>query len=227
MCGQSLAAFINLTPQGTATNSAESVTLASLIDGTNDGVTVGDKIFSGFSYSRIGDMPQSSDINVLGFRDPSGNWGISLHGTFLDLPGGGNSDALVRFMVEISPEFIQQGWRINDAHLFMGGVGLGDESFISVDESYLENSDTMNVFATTLGPGSSQQLSDSVDFAVPVTKLSVTKDILAIAGANSTQPARTTVIDQSFSQTQIPEPASVALLGLAMATMGWVGSRKR
>ena len=44
-------------------------------------------------------MPVANDVLVLGFKDPDGNWGVSFHGTFVDLPGGGFSDALIRFMV--------------------------------------------------------------------------------------------------------------------------------
>jgi hypothetical protein len=222
----SLAGTINLTPVGSATNSVDSVSLASLIS-NDDSIVVGDKIFSGFSYSRINDMPEAADVRVLGFRDPVGNWGISLHGAFVDQPGGSASDALVRFMVEIDAANARLGWRINDAHLFMGGVGLGDESFLSVDESFLENDQIMNVFATTLGPGSSQQLSDWVDFPEIVTKLTVTKDIYAQAANDGSIPARTTVIDQSFSQILIPEPSSVALLSVAVAMIGWVGCSNR
>src|ERR1700704_2353119 len=97
------AAFINLTPTD-GSNSSTSVTLSSLISGTpNDGIIVGDKTMSGFVYSPIGDMPAASDVNVLGFKDPDGNWGLSFHGAFLDLPGGGVSDAMIRFVVNIDP----------------------------------------------------------------------------------------------------------------------------
>src|SRR6476661_4128949 len=70
------AGFIDLTPTNGA-NSATSVKLSDLIAGTNniDGITVGDKNIDGFVYSPIGDMPPASDINVLGFKDPDGNWG--------------------------------------------------------------------------------------------------------------------------------------------------------
>src|SRR3954465_7052512 len=82
------AALVNLTPTAGSLNSATSVTLDSLQSGQTMGIVVGDKIFTGFSYSRIGDMPAATDINVLGFQDPAGNWGVSFHGSFVDLPGG-------------------------------------------------------------------------------------------------------------------------------------------
>jgi hypothetical protein len=205
------AAFINLTPT-TGANSNDSVPLSDLTSGEVDGIIVGDKIMSGFVYSRIGDMPDASQVNVLGFKDPFGNWGLSFYGTFLDLPGGNFSDAVIRFIVDIDPAFLRQGWRINDAHLFLNGVGVGSpDSGFFVDESFAPDSnEPLNAFVSTF-PGGSSQLSDSTIFVPPLERLHVTKDILAIAAANSGQPARATIIDQSFSQTIIPEPATLVL----------------
>jgi hypothetical protein len=160
-------------------------------------------------------MPAPSNINVLGFRDQDGNWGISFHGSFLDLPGGGPSDALIRFVVNIDPEAVRQGYRISDAHLFMNGAGVGPNSLFAVDESFSPDSNnSLHTFMSTINGGATQ-LSDSTVFSPPLTTLHVTKDILAIAAAEGALPARATVIDQSFSQI-VPEPASLAvtLIGL-------------
>jgi hypothetical protein len=131
-------------------------------------------------------------------------------------------------MVEVDPAFLANGWRITDAHLFLGGVGVGDESFFLVDESFALSgiNDTLNVFQSTLGPGTTAQLSDSAFFDPGLNKLFVTKDINAFAAASSPVPARATVIDQSFSQEQIPEPATMALAGIS-ALMMVVVSRRR
>jgi hypothetical protein len=216
------AAFIDLTPVSPAANSVGSVSLADLQNGVVDGITVGDKIFDGFSYSAIGDMPASANVNVLGFKDMSGNWGISFHGAFVDLPGGSFSDALIRFNVAVSPLLAQQGRRITDAHLAMGGAGVGPGGFISVDESFQPvNNSTLSVEKSAIGPGSSI-LSDSVIFNTGYISLPVTKDIFASAAANSASPSRVTVIDQSFSQ-NVPEPATAALslaMGLALVSAG-------
>jgi len=219
------AALIDLTPVGNAVNSVGSVTLAALQNDPTGGIVVGDKIFTGFSYSRIGDMPVASDVNVLGFKDPDGNWGVSFHGIFTDLPGGGFSDALIRFVVEIDEESQEAGWVISDAHLFLGGVGVGDESFFIVDESFLGKDEVLNAFKSTIGPGTNTQLSDSTIFTTPVTKLYVTKDIFASAAEGGFLPARATVVDQSFSQTLVPEPMTLGLAGLGGLAM--VAIRRR
>ncbi len=208
----SRAAFIDLTPTN-GSNSSTSVKLSDLIAGDpTDGIIVGDKTMSGFVYSPLGDMPAASDINVLGFKDQDGNWGLSFHGSFLDLPGGGPSDALIRFVVNIDPAALAQGWRISDAHLFLNGVGMGANSLFTVDESFSPDSNqTLSAYKSTLNGGDTK-LSDSTVFSPPLTTLHVTKDILAIAAANGALPSRATVIDQSFSQTNIvPEPASLVL----------------
>lgn len=222
------AAPINLTPAAGSSNSVDSVTLSSLLS-NSDGIVVGDKIFTGFSYSRTGDMPSADNINVLGFRDPSGNWGVTFHGSFVDLPGGASSDAFIRFMVEVEAASLAQGWRISDAHLFISGAGIGDDSFFSVDETFLEKpNDTLNAYVSTLGAGPQQtQLSDSVVFDALTNKLTVTKDIFALAAEGGFLPARATVIDQSFSQELIPEPTAMLLMGVSSLGMIAVVRRRK
>lgn len=216
------ATLVDLTPTSPAVNSAGSVSLADLISGQAMGIQVGDKLFTGFSYSKIGDMPTAADVMVLGFKDPNGNWGVTFHGAFIDLPGGGGSDALIRFNVAVNPIFAQRGIRIVDAHLFLGGVGVGDNSVFTVDESFLQNDSTLNAYKSTLPPGGTK-LSDVAQFA-PVVSLNVTKDIFALAGEGSFLPARATAVDQSFSQT--PEPATIVMLGMS-ASLAIVGVRRR
>jgi hypothetical protein len=218
------AALVNLTPAVGFTNSATSVTLDSLLTGADMGIVVGDKIFTGFSYSRVGDMPLATNVNVLGFRDNDGNWGVTFNGAFADLPGGGSSDALIRFMVEVA-NATTAPFRISDAHLFIGGVGVGDESFFTVDESFLGRNETLNAFVSTIGPGpQQQQLSDMTLITPNTTKLTVTKDIFALAADGGFLPARATVIDQSFSQ--IPEPMTMVLAGLSGLGLVSIGRRR-
>ena len=97
-------------------------------------------------------------------------------------------------------------------------MALATESYFGVDESFIGRSETLSAFFSTLGAATTgnpdTQLSDFTLLNPPALKLNVVKDILAIAAANSTQPARGTVIDQSFSQ-NVPEPASFVLFGLS------------
>ncbi len=211
------AALINLTPTN-GVNSSSSVSLADLVSGETEGLIVGDKRFTGFDYHPIGDMPTADLVNVLGFKDPDGNWGISFHGTFLDLPGDKNaSDAVIRYQVQVDPAAAGRGIRISDAHLFLGGVGIGvgDNSSFTVDESYLGLNNSMSAYMTSFGQGG-QKLFDSTFFDPAQQKLFVSKDILARAGEDSISLARATIIDQSFSQT--PEPTAIVLAAMGLLT---------
>lgn len=232
---QASAALIDLTPQGNQINSANSVTFAALQADPTATIVVGDKIFTGFSYAGTNDMPPSSAINVLGFKDPAGNWGLTFQGAFLDLPGLPNSDAKIRFAVEVSPAALAQGWRISDAHLVLHGAGMGDDSFFSIIESFTDVNNqsanqSMKVQMSTLGPLTPQNpfidLSDMIVFNQLHTKLFVTKDILAIAAASATEPSQGSVIDQSFSQEQIPEPATLVLASLSGLAMVSIARRR-
>jgi hypothetical protein len=212
------AALIDLTPTS-GVNSSGSVLLSDLISGAVTGVTVGDKVFTGFNYSFLGDMPAPVNVQVLGFKDAGGNWGVSFHGAFVDMPGGTSSDAAIRFNVDIDPAFLARGFRITDAHLFMSGSGVGSDSVFTVDESFLGLNQSLHAFMSSLGTGGTQ-LSDAAVFNPVVQTLHVTKDIFANAGSTAFLPARATVIDQSFSQTNvIPEPTTAL-----MSMIGLVGS---
>jgi hypothetical protein len=214
-----LATLIDLTPAAGVVNSATSVTLSDLTSGKFTGITVGDKVFTGFTYDPIGDMPAGTAVNVLGFRDPQGNWGVTFHGSFIDLPGGGASDALLRFMVQVDPVNTRLGTRISDAHLFLDGVGAGTNSMFAIDETFLENSNALHTFYSTIGSGG-QNLHDSTNFNPLLQKLNVTKDIFALAANDSNQVARATAFDQSFSQ-KVPEATTqiLTLIGAALMTV--------
>jgi hypothetical protein len=225
------AALIDLTPTN-GSNSSSSVSLADLISGTVTGVTVGDKVFTGFGYATMSaDMPKAVNVSVQGFKDSSGNWGVTFQGAFMDLPGGdASSDAKISFDVNIDATGLANGLRISDAHLFLDGANAGGpNSLFAVDESFALSglNNMLEAGVSTFGAGSTQ-LSDSTVFNPPVKSLHVTKDILAISDAASTGPARGTVISQSFSQTiTVPEPAAAMLSLLGMVGFGFKRSRQR
>jgi hypothetical protein len=97
-------------------------------------------------------------------------------------------------------------------------VSVGNNSSLAVEESFQGIAQTLNTFATTLSGPLSQDLADEVFFGQLHTKLRVTKDILAFSG-DASMPALTSVIDQSFSQVEIPEPTTctLALAALCLA----------
>jgi hypothetical protein len=212
-------------------NSIEMVKLSDLITGVYDGLVVGDKMFDHFLYSATGDMPPAELVNVLGIQR-DGHLGIRFQGAFFDAPETDpqaptqlSSDAGITFEVAINPEFVAKGWIITDAHLFGSGTNTngeftdGEGSFIAVDESFTGNTPviagTMQVFDSRIGRGG-RKLEDSIVFDQGYTRLRVQKDIVARASKDAILPSRMTIIDQTFSQTQIPEPVTAGLLGAAL-----------
>lgn len=191
--------------------SADTYNLADLI-ANGDTITVGDKIFDNFSYAATGDMPDADDVNVISHIDAHGNFGIRFQGGFLDLAGGGASDALITFDVTITQAGIDAGNLISDAHL-SGNLdvigGSGGSSFGAITETFLTGNatDVLSIFATE----DSAVLVDWVDFDDLVTTISVQKDIILFADDDAVATTLS-FVDQSFSQ--IPEPGSLALLGL-------------
>ncbi len=174
-----------------------------------DTMTVGDKTFSDFSYLATGDMPISSDINVQGIIDCDGNYGIRLQGGFVDLPGGGASDALVNFNVSVTPG---AGMQISDAHLAANldvvgnGLALVTETFLPIFN---------NLDMTIFNNGIEQLLTDWVKFDAPVDSLPVQKDILLLSAEDGGIAAAFSFIDQTFSQ--VPEPSCLGILWIALA----------
>src|SRR5262249_23264176 len=86
------------------------VPLSTLVAGGTK--TCGGKFFNNFSYSSTGDMPAASAVNV-DCVTIAGNFGLEFQGGFLDLPGGTNSDALIKYTVTVTTP----GIFIVDAHI--------------------------------------------------------------------------------------------------------------
>ena len=218
-------------------NAATLDTLVGKIYNPNDPSTyiqVADKVFTNFTYSFTGDMPSASGINVLPQIDLDVNnnptaWGIRFQGAFLDLPGGGASDAFITYRVYV----VDPTEAITDAHITANvgviGTGLGQitETFNPVPGGSSIN--VYNINNTTL-------LSADVRlFNPPITVLDVQKDILLydqdpvvvtnipslVGSATTTSDVSMSYVDQTFSQLppsgSTPEPASLGILGLGAA----------
>jgi hypothetical protein len=200
-------------------NSPAPVLLSTLVGNPNATYTVGDKIFSDFSYLSTGDMPSAAGVNVAPFVDISGNFGIEFQGAFVDLPSSqGGSDAKIAYHVAVADP---TKFLISDAHLAGNPTLLGTTGSISVTETFLPlgaaGEHTMKIYADE-SVGS--KLTDVTFFNPPTSGLDVQKDILVIATPAS-QTVTLSFVDQTFSQIQVPETTTmllslIGLVGLAV-----------
>lgn len=159
----------------------------------------GDKTFSDFSYSPIGDMPPAEDIIVHPITDADGHFGIRFQGAFADMADGRGSDALIEFQVD-APE----GKLIKDVHLAANPLVIGGDGFASITETFLPDNDQVVLAAYDIQPGS-RQLTDWADLVdengelAPVQSLRVQKDIIMWAQSEGSV-ATLSFFDQTFSQ---------------------------
>ena len=190
----------------TIVHSDSSVLLSSLLDGAGT-ITVGDKTFSDFTYSAVGDMPPATAINVIPIVD-SGDFGVRFQGGFIDLVGGGASDSLITFTVSAPGPWIEGA-------VLSGNVDAASPGVASITETFLPEHTT-----TALTITSGVNLSDSVLFGAPVQTLPVQKDILLLAADS---PATLSFVDQVFPQ--VPEPSTGLML--AFGVLGIFFGRRR
>jgi len=206
-----------------ATIIGDPVKLSSLTGEPDGAIVVGDKKFTQFGYTATGDMPGAGGVNVVPIQDDDGNYGIQFQGAFVDLPSSqGGSDALISYMVEVmDPRRL-----ISDAHLAGNPSLLGTAGSISVNETFLplgQNGEyTMKIFDDE---SAGQKLTDWTFFEPPVRKLSVQKDILVIATPES-QTVTLSFVNQTFSQIEVPEPATLLLTFFGMVSPAGCAKRR-
>jgi hypothetical protein len=167
---------------------------------------VGDLTFSDFGYSTSTPPPTAAQVTVKPFfLPPSGtpvDTGISFSGGFF-APPGGTADYTITY------EVTSNGAPITDAYLGITGGNNGGTGYVDVGESITTLLGapvaTLDAFVPGIGIA-------TATFA-PETTLLVTKDIFIYGGSLG---ATVSVINQGYS-TAIPEPTSMALLGIGLS----------
>jgi len=178
-----------------ATTIGDPVALSTLVGNASASVVAGDKRFANFSYSRAGDMPAATAIDVVPIRDDDGSFGIRIQGSFNDSPAAGSSDALITYQASVTdPQFRMIGARLSGNPFLSNSAGSinATETFLPLGPS---GEYTMEIYADQSLP---TRTDDSVTFASSVAMLNVQTGILAMG--NGISVAGLSVMDEVFVQ---------------------------
>jgi hypothetical protein len=165
--------------------------------------------FSAFTYSSSSDpagfAPVASSINVSAYT-VGNETGFNLTGT-LSAPAGTLVDVSIQYTVTAPA-----GELLTDALLSATGGNFGGTGSYTVDESLLSGHTGIGSLSVTNPPPVGAN-TDFITFA-GVQSISVTKDIFLNGGSLGESLS---VVTQAFSsQGGVPEPSSLALLGIGM-----------
>lgn len=179
-------------------------------------LTVGDKEFSEFNLDIIivdggAIIPNPDMMTVQGVRDIDTNdYGLRFNDFTWTVASNQIITVDLSFKVSILPGF--DDYYIKDVWLYLTGAGAGGTGVVSAGENIWDDlpGGTQLASLTAWCDAGNAQLSDSAEFA-PVKEIYIqTKHISVTGGTNGS--AHFSEFFQFYSQ--VPEPATVCLLGL-------------
>jgi hypothetical protein len=209
---------------------AQSFTIQQIINNGNS-VTFGDKVFSDWSVtvnasagSAVTPNAGTITVNYLGLTGTTETLGFDFNAFAGAFTPGSFSDAdfTIRFHVHSLGTPIQQ--------IGLGGVAASTSgtSTATIDETSSPAGTPTDIHYQNVD-GIVTQTGGTIAYAPPVTDLSITKNInvSAFNGGGPTAYSTMSAFDETFTQTPVPEPASLIMAGLACTGLVARGFRKR
>ena len=178
----------------------------------------GNLMFNDFFYSATPGSPSASNVMVTPLTD-TGNEGLLFHANWT-----GNMDSLLTFTVT------DRVGLITDLHLSFNGATLGAGSVATATETVCLGGqiDTcgnpIGISRQLMVPNSTSPTNDAIFFA-GVHSIQVRKDISVSAAQGGN--ANISFVTNTFSQSDVPEPLSLALFGSGLVALGLMRKRAK
>jgi hypothetical protein len=223
-----LAAFTLMAVSAFGASCPATATVQDYIDFGSSGCSIGDKTFSSFTFSGSASGTSTpliaSNVSVVPITNGGASGdeiGLGFNSLWV-ANSNSFSDTVIQFTVTViggGPQLI------SDASIVQSSGGFTGTGAATVSEGICGPVPCLTeVSAYTVNTQGTTKLSDHVVFT-PTGTIRAVKDIGVAGGTNGT--ATLSYVEDTFSQTSVPEPASIVLLGSVITGLCMLARRRR